>query len=182
METLKSLTKPLNGSAGEERSFRSFGSVPYCIGDGSLTKLTVFCCSLYSFSFLFDLCLGLCFIRRIHWLGFKGSSDPSRIIFEIKVGKSRIRHRTRFLPTLISNIKWLGPELPLNECVKWFHWNRRKSCLNMSTVISNCQIQLYSSPMVASFLIFFRRAWFYGYPAIGIFRSNSGIVASIRLI
>ena len=61
METLKSLTKPLNGSAGEERSFRSFGSVPYCIGDGSLTKLTVFCCSLYSFSFLFDLCLGLCF-------------------------------------------------------------------------------------------------------------------------
>ena len=115
-------------------------------------------------------------------LNFKGSSDPSHFIFEIKVGKSRIRHRTRFLPTLISNIKWLGPELPLNECVKWFHWNRRKSCLNMSTVISNCQIQLYSSPMVASFLIFFRRAWFYGYPAIGIFRSNSGIVASIRLI
>ena len=132
METLKSLTKPLNGSAGEERSFRSFGSVPYCIGDGSLTKLTVFCCSLYSFSFLFDLCLGLCFIRRIHWLRFK--------------------------------------------------WNLRKSCLNMSTVISNCQIQLYSSSMVASFLTFFRRAWFYIYSAIGIFTLNFGIVASIRLI
>lgn len=75
METLKSLTKPLNGSAGEERSFRSFGSVPYCIGDGSLTKLTVFCCSLYSFSFLFDLCLGLCLAINqevwIHCLGCK---------------------------------------------------------------------------------------------------------------
>ena len=67
METLKSLTKPLNGSAGEERSFRSFGSVPYCIGDGSLTKLTVFCCSLYSFSFLFDLCLGLCLTTDSQW-------------------------------------------------------------------------------------------------------------------
>ena len=70
----------------------------------------------------------------------KGSSDPSHFIFEINVGKSRIRHRTtlnlnlqpifsrsrnspfsfrvvvcriRLFPTLISRIKWLGSELPL---------------------------------------------------------------------
>ena len=71
---------------------------------------------------------------------FKGSPDRSHFIFEINVGKSRIRQRTtlnlydaifnqfwadlefnfgvvlcriRFFPTLISKIKWLGSELPL---------------------------------------------------------------------
>ena len=71
---------------------------------------------------------------------FKGSSDPSQFIFEINVGKSRIRHwttlnlnhaifnrfwvdlkfnfgvvlcRIRLFPTLISKIKWLCYELPL---------------------------------------------------------------------
>ena len=74
--------------------------------------------------------------------GFKGSSDPSPYIFEINVGKSRIRHTTtlndeflnrlkidwrwrsnsesvlsriRLFPTLISKIKWLWSELPLNQ-------------------------------------------------------------------
>jgi len=72
---------------------------------------------------------------------FKGSSDPSHFIFEINDGKRRIRNRTtlnlnfqkilsrsrnssfnfrvvvcriRLFPTLISKIKWLGSELPLN--------------------------------------------------------------------
>ena len=71
---------------------------------------------------------------------FKGSTDPSRFIFEISVGKGRIRHittlnlnlqstlsrsgnlsfnfrfvvcRIRLFPTLISKIKWLESELPL---------------------------------------------------------------------
>ena len=70
----------------------------------------------------------------------KGSSDPSHFIFEINVGKSRIRHRTtlklndefldrlkmtsfkfrvvlcriRLFPTLISKLKWLGSGLPLS--------------------------------------------------------------------
>ena len=58
----------------------------------------------------------------------KGSSDPSHFIFEINVGKSRIRHTTtlklnnecriRLVPTLISKIKWLVPELPL-MCQFW---------------------------------------------------------------
>jgi len=71
---------------------------------------------------------------------FKGSPYPSHFIFEINVGKMRIRHtmtlkmndefldrlkiywkfkftvvvfRIRLFPTLISKIKWLGSELPL---------------------------------------------------------------------
>ena len=63
----------------------------------------------------------------------KGSPDPRHLIFEINVGKRRIRHITTlnlnlqpilvdlkihhsissFNFTLISKIKWLGPELPL---------------------------------------------------------------------
>ena len=73
---------------------------------------------------------------------FKGSPDPSHYIFEINVGKMRIRHRTtlnlnlqtilsrskklsfnfrvvacriRLFPTLISKIKWLWYELPLTR-------------------------------------------------------------------
>ena len=71
----------------------------------------------------------------------KGSSDPIHSLFEINVGKSRIRHittlnlnfqlilsqsrnfsfnfrvvvcRIRPFPTLISKIKWLWSELPLS--------------------------------------------------------------------
>ena len=52
----------------------------------------------------------------------KDSPDPSHLIFEIDVGKRRIRQdndrvvpcRIRFFPTLISKGKWLGSELPLN--------------------------------------------------------------------
>ena len=63
---------------------------------------------------------------------FKGSSDQNHFIFELNVGKSRIRHRTtmnyelldrlkirvvlcriRLFPTFNSKIKWFGSELPL---------------------------------------------------------------------
>ena len=40
---------------------------------------------------------------------FKASSDPSHFIYEVNVGKSRIRHRTIF-PTLIWKMKWLESE------------------------------------------------------------------------
>ena len=73
---------------------------------------------------------------------FKGSSDQNHFIFEINVGKRRIRHittlnlslqpifsrsrnspfnirvvvcRIRLFPTLVSKIKRLGSELPLND-------------------------------------------------------------------
>ena len=72
---------------------------------------------------------------------FKGSPDLNHLIFEINVGKGRIRHKTtlnlndefldrlkidcrfkfrvvlcriRLFPTLISKIKWFGSELPLS--------------------------------------------------------------------
>ena len=79
---------------------------------------------------------------NIHFI--KDSPDQSHFIFEINVGKKRIRHRTtlnfewshvqsvlirswnssfnfrlivsriRLFPTLVSKIKWSGSELPLN--------------------------------------------------------------------
>ena len=48
---------------------------------------------------------------RIRYESFKGSSDPSHFIFEINVGKGRIR----LFPILISKIYWLGFELPLKS-------------------------------------------------------------------
>ena len=77
---------------------------------------------------------------KLHWKFSNLRVDPSHFIFEINVGKSRIRHTTtlklndefldrlnidwrfkfrvvicriRLFPTLISKIKWLLSELPL---------------------------------------------------------------------
>ena len=65
---------------------------------------------------------------------FKGGSDQKHSIFELNVGKSRIRHKTtmnyelldrlkirvalcriRLFPTFNSKIKWFGSELPLRR-------------------------------------------------------------------
>ena len=80
----------------------------------------------------------------------KGSPDPSDFLFEINVGKRRIRHKTtlnlnfqsvlsrsrnlsfnfrivacriRLLPTIISKTKWLGSELPLRAVHKSLKWD-----------------------------------------------------------
>ena len=98
-------------------------------------------CELLRFSFVVDTCC--CFFENqngsfISW--FKGSPNPSHFIFEINVGRMRIRHittlnlnlqsisswsisplfnsrvvvcRIRSLPTLISKIKWLRSGLSL---------------------------------------------------------------------
>ena len=81
---------------------------------------------------------------------FKGSPEPIHFIFEINVGKSRIRHRTtlnlndvdfesifkfiiqfrvllcrmRPFPTWISKLKWLGFGLPLEIEARWFNFER----------------------------------------------------------
>ena len=94
------------------------------------------------------------------WL--KCSSDPSHFIFEINVGKSRIRHTTtlklndefldrlnsieesnsvvlcriRLFPTLVSKIKRLGSELPLRK------WTILKSIIQMSDYLNWNQSQV----------------------------------------
>ena len=93
----------------------------------------------------------------------KGSSDPSQFIFEINVGKSRIRHRTtlnlniqsiltrsrnssfrfrvvlwriRLFPTLILKIKWFGSELPLNTNLSIRSiWTRRSELNSLRLTI-----------------------------------------------
>ena len=87
---------------------------------------------------------------KSRYLTLKGSPDPSHYIFEISVGKRRIRHRTtlnlnlqailswcgnspfnfrfvicriRLFPTLISKIKWLWSTLPLTLFLEiFFGW------------------------------------------------------------
>ena len=50
------------------------------------------------------------FIGIVCLYRFKGSSDQTHFIFEINVGKSRIRHFQK----LISKIQWVWPELLLS--------------------------------------------------------------------
>ena len=52
-----------------------------------------------------------CHVDHMNHALFKGSPDPSHVIFEINLGKRRIR----LFPTLILNIKWLGSELSLTK-------------------------------------------------------------------
>ena len=100
----------------------------------------------------------------------KGSPDPSHFIFEINVGKRRIRHRTilylnyaicnrfwvdleiqfqglfnvgsAFFSTLTSKIKWLGSELPLKEFLT-FTRNPFEQLNNGLIFVSSCLLKQF---------------------------------------
>ena len=70
-------------------------------------------------------------VNRFQGPSFKGSSDPSNFIFEINVGKSRIRHRKTLNFELRHSI---GVDLEIDHSISeslyvgsdsfrhWFHW------------------------------------------------------------
>ena len=106
--------------------------------------------------------------------------NHSIFIFEINVGKSRIRHRTtlnlndvdfesifkfiiqfrvllcRTFPTWISKLKWLGFGLPLEIEAPWFNFERLgrlplATLSNRFTLIDQCHDEIFYSRVLQNY-------------------------------